>query len=46
MCNTCIPILVGVASPVLELKFDETSLLSPISTPILTYYMYMYFHVF
>ena len=29
MCNACTPILVGMASLVLELKFDETSLLSP-----------------
>ena len=26
MCNACTPILVGMASPVLELKFGETSL--------------------
>ena len=26
MCNACVPILVGVASLVLELKFGETSL--------------------
>ena len=46
MRNACTPILVGVASPVSELKFDETSLLLPIPTPILMYYMDMYFHVF
>ena len=26
MCNACTPILVGMASPILELKFGETSL--------------------